>query len=388
VLRIASTETVMRGLLRIAYKLLVNDRGKFIALLMGITFAVFLMVMMTSVFAGILQKSSATVTNTGAKVWVMDPAVKNVLSSIPMPDYVLDTVRSTPGVKYAVPLYSGSGLVRLSDGTYQAATVIGLDDTSLLGRPRMIEGRIEDLYAADAVIAVVDSEYAKLNRPAVGTTFELNDRRAVVVGLAKTSASGLFGLPTLYTTYRRATEYVPSPRFTISYVLVEPTSAAAIPGIEEAVRELGYLALTQDAFSDRIANFYKYETGIGTNILLMTVISFLVGLSISAQTFYAFVLENLERFGALKAIGARGRDLVRMILFQVAVTAFAGYGLGIGLCTGLIALAKARLPSYASVITFGNLGLALVMVVIIAAVSSYLGIRRVLRIEPFDIFRA
>lgn len=378
----------MRGLLRIAYKLLVNDRGKFIALLMGITFAVFLMVMMTSVFAGILQKSSATVTNTGAKVWVMDPAVKNVLSSIPMPDYVLDTVRSTPGVKYAVPLYSGSGLVRLSDGTYQAATVIGLDDTSLLGRPRMIEGRIEDLYAADAVIAVVDSEYAKLNRPAVGTTFELNDRRAVVVGLAKTSASGLFGLPTLYTTYRRATEYVPSPRFTISYVLVEPTSAAAIPGIEEAVRELGYLALTQHAFSDRIANFYKYETGIGTNILLMTAISFLVGLSISAQTFYAFVLENLERFGALKAIGARGRDLVRMILFQVAVTAFAGYGLGIGLCTGLIALAKARLPSYASIITFGNLGLALVMVVIIAAVSSYLGIRRVLRIEPFDIFRA
>jgi putative ABC transport system permease protein len=252
----------------------------------------------------------------------------------------------------------------------------------------MIEGRIEDLYAADAVIAVVDSEYAKLNRPTVGTTFELNDRRAVVVGLAKTPASGLFGLPTLYTTYRRATEYVPSPRFTISYVLVEPTSAAAIPGIEEAVRELGYLALTQDAFSDRIANFYKYETGIGTNILLMTAISFLVGLSISAQTFYAFVLENLERFGALKAIGARGRDLVRMILFQVAVTAFAGYGLGIGLCTGLIALAKARLPSYASVITFGNLGLALVMVVIIAAVSSYLGIRRVLRIEPFDIFRA
>lgn len=378
----------MRGLLKIAYKLLVNDRGKFIALLMGITFAVFLMVMMTSVFAGILQKSSATVTNTGAKVWVMDPAVKNVLSSIPMPDYVLDTVRSTPGVKYAVPLYSGSGLVRLSDGTYQAATVIGLDDTSLLGRPRMIEGRIEDLYAADAVIAVVDSEYAKLNRPTVGTTFELNDRRAVVVGLAKTPASGLFGLPTLYTTYRRATEYVPSPRFTISYVLVEPTSAAAIPGIQAAVRRLGYLALTQHEFSDRIANFYKYETGIGTNILLMTAISFLVGLSISAQTFYAFVLENLERFGALKAIGARGRDLVRMILFQVAVTAFAGYGLGIGLCTGLIALAKARLPSYASIITFGNLGLALVMVVIIAAVSSYLGIRRVLRIEPFDIFRA
>jgi putative ABC transport system permease protein len=38
-------------------------------------------------------------------------------------------------------------------------------------------------------------------------------------------------------------------------------------------------------------------------------------------------------------------------------------------------------------ITFGNLGLAFGMVVVIAAISSYFGIRRVLKIEPFDIFR-
>src|SRR5690242_4512849 len=196
----------MRGLLRIAYKLLVNDRSKFLALLIGITFAVFLMVMMRSAFSGILQRSAATVTNTGAKVWVMDPAVENPLTSIPLPDYVLDAVRSAPGVRYAVPLYNGSGLVRLSDGTYQAATVIGLDDTSLLGRPQMIEGSIYDLFAADAVVVVKDSEYAKLKRPTIGTTFELNDRRAVVVGLAKTASGGLFGLPTLYTTFSRATE--------------------------------------------------------------------------------------------------------------------------------------------------------------------------------------
>ncbi len=378
----------MSGLLKIAYKLLVNDRGKFFALLIGITFAVFLMVMMTSVFAGILKKSSATVTNTGAKVWVMDPSVNNVLSSIPMPDYVLDGVRSIPGVRYAVPFYSGAGLVRLAGGQYQPVTIVGLDDTSLLGRPEMLEGNIEDIYAGDGVIVIVDSEYIKLDKPKLGATFEINDRRAVVIGLAKVPESGLFGLPTLYTTYSRAIEYVPSGRFTVSYVLVEPVDAAAIPGIEAAVRALGYVARTDAQFRTLIADFYKYHTGLGTNILLMTAISFLVGLSISGQTFYAFVLEHLERFGALKAIGAKGRELVYMILFQVSVTSFAGYGLGVGLCSLLTGVAKWRLPEYASVITFGNLGLAFAMVLVIAAVSSYIGIRRVLRIEPFDIFRA
>ncbi|MBX3159740.1 MAG: ABC transporter permease [Deltaproteobacteria bacterium] len=378
----------MRGLLRIAYKLLTNERGKFIALLMGIAFAVFLMVMMRAVFSGILRQSAATVTNTGAKMWVMDPAVNNVLTSIPVPDYVLDAVRSTPGVRSAVPLYSGAGLVRLSDGTYQPATLIGLDDTTLLGRPKLVEGHIEDLFADDAVIVVRDGEYPKLNSPGIGTTFELNDRRAVVVGIAETPASGLFGLPTLYTTFNRATSYIPSPRFTISYVLVEPTGPAAVPGIQRAIADLGYLALTEKQFSDRIADFYKYKTGVGTNILIMMVISFVVGLSISAQTFYTFVLEHLERFGALKAIGAHSRDLVFMIVFQVGVSSFAGYGLGVGLCSLLIMIAKARLPSYVSIITFGNLLFALAATIVIAVVSSYLGIRRVLRIEPFEIFRA
>jgi hypothetical protein len=53
------------GLLRIAYKLLVNDGAKFSALLIGISFAVFLMVQMTSMFAGILDRSSATVSFLG-----------------------------------------------------------------------------------------------------------------------------------------------------------------------------------------------------------------------------------------------------------------------------------------------------------------------------------
>lgn len=378
----------MKGILRIAYKLLVNDRGKFAALLVGITFAVFLMVMMTSMFSGILHRSSATVLNIGARLWVMDPAVNTAANSIPMPDYVLDAVRSIRGVRYAVPLYSGGALVKLADGTYQSVTVMGLDDASLYGRPQLIEGKIEDLYAENAFVVVRDSEFGKLKNPRVGTEFEINDHRGVVVGIARVTSSGLFGVPTLYTTYKRAISYIPSTRFTTSYILVEPKSEQAIPSIQKEIRGLGYLALTDRQFIDKIADFYKYQTGVGTNVMLMTIISFIVGLSISGQTFYTFILENLDKFGALKAIGAKGRELIGMILFQAGFTCLTGYGLGVGLASVLIALAKMRLPSYAARITYGNLGFAFVMVLMIAAVSSYIGVRKVLKIEPFDIFRA
>jgi putative ABC transport system permease protein len=377
----------MKGILKLAYKLLVNDTAKFSAMLVGITFAVFLMMFVTSMFSGVMKHASSTIINIGASIWVMDPAVNTVANSIGMPDYVLDAVRSIQGVKYAVPLYSGGALVKLPDGTYQTVTVIGLDDTSLFGRPELIEGKIEDIYAEHGFIVVKDAEFSKLENPHMGSEFELNDNRGVIVGIAKVATSGLYGIPTLYTTYERAIQYIPNPRYTTSYVLVEPKSASDIPQIKQQVMALGYRARTKEEFMQNTENFFIFQTGGGTNMLIMTMISFIVGLSLSGQTFYTFILENLERFGALKAIGTRSRDLVAMILFQATFTAFTGYGLGVGLCAFLVWLAKERLPSYAAMITFSNLAISLAMVVVIAAFSSYIGVRRVLRIDPFDIFR-
>ncbi len=384
----ANSPAALTGEIKLAYKLLVNDRAKFAALLLGITFAVFLIVMMMSMFAGVLQRSSSTVINIGAKVWVMDPAVNTPANGIPLPDYVQDAVRSIAGVRYAVPLYSGTGLVKLGDGSYQAATVVGLDDSSLFGRPRLIRGKIEDIYAENGFIVVQDADFEKLKSPQIGAEFEINSHRAVIVGIARATISGLFGIPTLYTTYKRAIQYLPQAQFTTSFVLVEPKSAQDVAHIKEEVRRLGYLALTEQEFIDQTTQWYEFHTGLGMNILIMTMVSFIVGLSISGQTFYTFIIENLERFGALKAIGAKGSELVAMILFQSTFTALTGYGLGIGLCSGLIALAKWRLPDYAAIVTYSSLGIALVMVVIIVAISSYIGVRRVLRIEPFDIFRS
>jgi putative ABC transport system permease protein len=173
----------------------------------------------------------------------------------------------------------------------------------------------------------------------------------------------------------------------MSYMLVEPKTPADVQYIKERVAAAGYLALTKEELIGKVSDFYIHQTGLGINLMLMTVISFIVGLSISGQTFYTFILENIDKFGALKAIGAKGSELIKMIVFQAAFVALTSYGLGVGSCAALIWLAKMRLPDYAAMITFWNLVTAFAMVVIIAAVSGYVGVRKVLKIEPFDIFR-
>jgi putative ABC transport system permease protein len=375
------------GVLRIGFKLLVNDKGKFFALLIGITFAVFLMMQMTALFAGILNRAYATVTNIGASMWIMDPGVNTAASPIPLPNYVEDAVRSMDGVSYAVPIFVGGAMVKLTDGRYQSVNVVGLDDDSLFGRPELEQGNIQDIYADNAFIVVDDADFSKLHNPTLGATFELNNHHVKIVGIARVISNGLNGVPTLYTTYSRAIQYIPQMHFTLSYLLVQPKNAAAVPGIKQNVAKLGYVAFTKDEFNNGIADYYIYKTGVGTNILIMTIISFIVGLAISGQTFYTFIIENLDKFGALKAIGAKGRKLIYMILSMAALTSLTGYGLGVLLVTAVISSVRYLSPYYAATITFWNLALAFGMVLLIAAISGYIGVRKVLKIEPFDIFR-
>lgn len=377
----------MSGLLKIALKLLVNDRGKFFTLIIGIMFAVFLMMQMTSAFSGMMQRTAADIINVGAKIWVMDNSVTSARDSISLPNYVLDEVRSINGVEYAVPIFNGGGQIKLASGRHQSVTIVGLDDATLFGRPEIIEGDINSIYNNDAFIVIKNADYAKLDKPKIGTTFEINDHRGVVVAVAKVALGGLFGAPTLYTTYTRAIKTLPTSRATISYILVQPKSDRDIPYIKQQVSECGYTALTAEEFMAKNASYYTFKTGMGMNILMMTLISFIVGLSIAGQTFYTFVLENLDKFGALKAIGARKHELIQMILFQAGLVGFLGYGFGVFLSAAMIAFGKLRLPNYASLITLTNLSFSLVMVLIIVAFSSYIGIRKVIKIEPFDIFR-
>ena len=58
-----------------------------------------------------------------------------------------------------------------------------------------------------------------------------------------------------------------------------------------------------------------------------------MGIAVSGQTFYTFVLENLPHLGALKAMGAGNWLLARMLFLQAFTVGIIGYGIGLGLAS-------------------------------------------------------
>ena len=380
----------------IALKMLMGDRGKYLGIVMGLTFASLIMTQQPAIFIGLMMRSYSFITDVGLPdIWVMDPKVQFIDDVKPMQDMELYRVRGIEGVKWAMPLYKGLIKARLANGNFQTCNVIGLDDATLIGGPpRMLEGRLEDLRRSDAVIVDRDGAVEKLGVPGpdgkpiplkVGDSLELNDRRAIVVGIAKNTRT-FQSQPVVYTTYTRAMMYAPRERKLLSFILVKAKPGEDLELLSERIRRsTGLQAYTQKGFQKLTYDYFMANTGIPINFGISVTLGFIVGAAIAGQTFYSFTMENLRQFGVLKAMGASNWTLLRMILLQATLVGAIGYGLGVGL-TSLFGRAMrntilaCKFPW--QLLVFSGLG-----VMLICIFAALISIRKVIQLEPAVVFK-
>ncbi|MGY6213538.1 ABC transporter permease [Methylolobus aquaticus] len=384
---------------RIALKMLMGDRGKYLGIIMGLTFASLIMTQQPAIFVGLIMRSYSFITDLGLPdIWVMDPEVQWVDDIKPLQDTELYRVRGVAGVAWAMPLYKGLLKARLPNGMFQTCIVVGLDDATLVGGPpRMVEGRLADLRRADAVIIDIDGAREKLSQPPavpggkrvelkVGDTLELNDHRAVVVGFSKNTRT-ILSQPVLYTTYSRAKQFAPRERKMLSFILAKAASEESVADVTRRIRATtGLAAYSREEFMGVTFRYFLKNTGIPINFGVSVMLGFIVGAAIAGQTFYSFTRENLRQFGVLKAMGTSNWTLLRMILLQATLVGMIGYGLGVGL-TSLFGWAMRntilafKFPWY--LLLFSGIGVTL-----ICAFAALISIRRVITLEPAVVFKS
>jgi putative ABC transport system permease protein len=380
----------------LAFRMLVGDRAKYLGMVLGLAFASFLIIQQMSIFVGLMTRTYGFISDSGlADVWVMDPKVQFVDDLKPLQDTQLLRLRGVPGVDWAVPLYKGLLKARLESGSFQTCHVVGLDDATLIGGPAtMVEGSLADLRTADGVVVDAVGAATRLARRGPdgkpvplrpGDVLELNDHRAVVVGLCSVSRT-FQSQPVIYTTYTRARSFAPRERKLLSFIQVK-----ARPGVDP--RELGrritaltgLAAYTKADFEDLTVGYFLKYTGIPFNFGTTVLLGFIVGTAVAGQTFFSFTVENLRHFAALKAMGATNLKLLRMVLLQASVVGMVGYGLGVG---GAAAMGTAlRGTELAFRMPWQVMVLGGAAILLICAFAAFLSLWKVAKLEPGIVFK-
>ena len=384
-------------MMSIALKMLTGDRSKYFGILFGLTIASFLITQQLSIFMGLMTRTYGFITDSGlADVWVMDPKVQFVDDIKPMQDTQLLRVRGIDGVEWAVPLYKGLLKARLESGSFQTCNVVGLDDATLIGGPAaMIEGKLDDLRQSQGIIVDDVGRRTRLARRGpggapvplqIGDSVELNDHRAVVVGICKVSRT-FQSQPVIYTTYSRATQFAPRERKLLSFIQVKAKEGVAPAALAARIQGLtGLQALTKPDFEDLTIWYFMKYTGIPVNFGIAVMLGFVVGLAIAGQTFYNFTLENLKHFAALKAMGTTNLTLLRMVVLQALFVGGIGFGLGTGLATWFGSKASAN-TELAFRMPWQVLAATAAAMAVICTFSAFLSLWKVVRLEPAVVFK-
>ena len=386
---------------RLALRMLFGDFAKLFGILMGVTLAALVITQQGAIFCGIMTRSFSLISDMPqADIWVMDPKVQYLDDAKPLQDTELYRVRSVEGIAWAVPLYKSLIRARLDNGSFQNCVVIGVDDATLTGAPSvMVEGTVADLRRADGVIVDYVGATGRLAKPPppdaapgtlptpvhVGDTLELNDRRAVVVGVCRTTRT-FQNQPVVYTTYSRATTFAPRERKLLTFVL-----AKAAPGTDpqelcaRITRLTGLAAYTSPQFKWMSVEYFLKYTGIPINFGIAVGLGFLIGSIITGFMFYSFTLDNMRYLGTLKAMGTTNGTLTSMVMLQAVTVALIGFGLGSGAATlfgrGVQDTALAFNLIWQLLVVSGA------AVVIICMIAALLSLRRVITLEPAIVFK-
>ncbi|MFM7206274.1 MAG: ABC transporter permease [Planctomycetaceae bacterium] len=377
-------------MLWIAWKMLVGNRVKYLGIVFGVIFAALLIAQQASIFCGLMSFTVSQILDVaGPGIWVMDAGVQYVDDIKPLTDTELFRVKSVPGVAWAVRLYKGIARARLPEGVFEQMILLGLDDATLVGAPRqMLAGSVTDLRRPDAVI-MDDAGYKKLwpGEPyRLGRTFEMNDRRAVLVGITRARRT-FTSFPIIYTRYSQAVLFAPPERKVLSFVLAEPAAGVAAADVCRRIQErTGLLAVTPQRFLWNTVSYYLRKTGMPLNFGITVFLGFLVGTAIAGQTFYLFTVENIRQYGALKAMGAGNWTILAMVLAQGLQVGLVGYGVGVGLAAlfGWWVRGASRLAFF---MPWEVLAITAVAVFLIVLIASLVSVRKVLVVEPAIVFR-
>jgi putative ABC transport system permease protein len=370
----------------LARRNLFHDKVRLTVTLTGIVFAVVLIVVELGLFVGFTTTTSNLIDNSGADLWVASKNVPYIEQGVPFSERKLYQVRAVPGVAEAQKFLTRWTQWKQPNGHQESVQIVGFNPDSTLGRPwNLVEGRVEDLKAPDAVI--VDEVYQqKLGVTRLGEVFEVGGHRARVVGFTR-GLRAFTTSPYVFTTFKRAQDYTALPEDQTTYILVKAGPGADLAQIRHDI--LGEVrsveVFTGPQFSRMTQVYWMFTTGAGVAVLLAALLGLVVGFVVVAQTIYATTVDHLKEFGTLKAMGAPNSYVYRVIIKQAAISAVIGYVLGMIVSMFVVHAsqkggAAILLPLPMAV---GMFFLTLLMCIGAALVS----INKVTRLDPAMVFR-
>ena len=280
-------------------------------------------------------------------------------STSALPAETLETIRADPGVVRAAPVLLAPNAILVED---QPVSVVVVAADQVTGWPAtVVEGRPVDGPGE----AVVDREIEELG---LGDRFVLGGAPMTVVGLTE-YASWDIATAGVFIDAGQARDLLAGGRDLATAVAVDGELSAVPPGLEVQSR------------SSAVADVVSRTAAAKRSIDSFRVTLWVLAIVIVGAVLYLAALERVRDFAIFKATGASNTDLVVGLALQAVM---------LGVIAGVFSIGLAHLmkPVYPGLLSLPvSVAWPVIPVaVVIAVLSSLVGVRRAISVDPSQAF--
>jgi putative ABC transport system permease protein len=363
-----------------ALRSLLFDKVRLIIALVGIAFAILLILVLRGIMDGTIAEATTYIDHSGSDIFVAQEGVEHLglsISVIPMDSG--QAAAGVEGVAETATIITVPTVVRF-DGSEAAVRLVGIDPDSDLGGPWSIESGSRR-PGPNAVI--VDAGLAHSHDLHIGDRVPIAGHELVVEGLSS-QTSTIAG--SLIFMLRETAQEVLNLQDVASYVLVRVEAGSdtgeVVARLKEALPETTVLTRGQLSHNER-----SLLSGLFVRpVNVMSTIGFLVGLMVVGLTTYTATAERLRDFGVLKAIGASNSYLYLIVIRQALLFGSGGYALGaLGSVIASYAIERFE-PTLGVDLDVGFAAEVLALALVLSLISSLVPVFRISSLDPREVF--
>src|SRR5260370_14361530 len=288
--------------MKLAWQNIIHDRARFSVTVLGVSFAVFLMVFQGSLLAGFLQAASRLIDASDSDIWITARGVPAFWCGHLIESRVREMAAGIPGVLETSRVCMAFAVYRTPNGKQQVVALVGADRN--VGKRFPVPGALGSAggLSPDAVLYDV-SDRDLIQVTAMPAEVEVNRHRAIIE--RQIEGYGAFlGVPFLFTSYRNASRYMGVGPEEAMFVLLRVDKGYSTSDVQQNLRQRlpEVDVLTRDEFGRKSRRYWTIKTGAGGAILTTAVLGFSTGPGVFAQSIFSTPPEDRQEYTAAIAI--------------------------------------------------------------------------------------
>jgi len=367
-------------------RLLLHEKGRLIASIGGVTFALLLMLLQVGFRNALLDSAVELLGRLDADIVVVHKDKRPFLARNRIPKERLYQAASVPGVASTAPLWMGFSYWKNEEhGTVHPIRIIGIDPQHSSLLIDALEPYRDGLRRRGA--ALIDSRSRSSYGYRGPGPAQVARKRIDVIGSFplgtdfETDGTLLVSEETFIDINGYGRRY-----FEVALVKLEPGA-----NMEDVLGELRRIlptdvrAYSKQELIARDIDYWRTGTPVSIILLIGVALGFAVGVVICYQILYTDVLDHLAEFATLKAIGYSDRYIQAVVFMEAIVLAGLALVPAIALSSALLALLRAvsGLPAFLSggdILAVGALSF------VMCSLAGALALRKVRLLDPADLF--